>query len=141
MDRAIKPQLESLGDPGEVLFTLAAARENQIRIEKELFDTYLFLLKQDGVLRFSYPFRFQPLPVSDLLHEDLYNLTQAGFVKSSSPIGITDRGVGWLKEKVAWSEVSGDLRRVGACLASFARSSRRELSAAVYSRITRPIPR
>ena len=141
MDSVAKPQLERLGDPGEVLFTLAAAKEDQLRVEKELFDTYVFLLRQDGLLSLSYPFRFQPFPVSDLLREDMYNLTQAGFIESSSPITITDRGVGWLKDRVSWCEVQPDLRKVGSSLANFTRCSRRELSTVVYSRLTRPIPR
>jgi len=141
MDSVAKPQLERLGDAGEVLFTLAAAKEDQLRVEKGLFDTYVFLLRQRGLLYFSYPFRFQPFPVSDLLREDLYNLTQAGFVACLSPITITDRGVGWLKQRVLWSEVQTDLRKVGDYLAGLTRCSRHELSIAVYSRLTRPIPR
>ena len=140
MEQVTMPEVQGLGDPGGVLFTLAAAKENRLSVDKDLFDTYLFLLRSDGVLTFNYAFRFQPLPVSDLLRDDLYNLTQAGFVAASSPVLITEFGIEWLKHKLPWAKAQPLVDAVGRHLAGFVRSSRRDLSRAVYARLTRPIP-
>ena len=110
-------------------------------MEEDLFETYVYLLRGDGVLNFTYSFRFQPLPVSDLLREDMYNLTQAGFLERGSPVEITPVGLGWLKKAISWDVAQPLLRRLAESLGSLARYSRRELSRLVYARLTRPIPR
>ncbi len=141
MTTVTTPAVDRLGDPGGVLFTLAAAKEDGLEMEEDLFDSYVYLLRLDGVLNFKYSFRFQPLPVSDLLREDIYNLTQAGYLERASPIEITTVGMRWLRGIIPWDAAQPLLRTVADSLASFSRYSRRELSKVVYARLTRPIPR
>jgi len=141
MDAVTNLAANELGDPGKVLLVLEAAKATNVVVQKELLDTYIFLLKEQRILPFEYFFRFRPLPVSDLLHEDLYNLSQAGFVRSASPIVITDHGLKWLGERVPPGQSETLLNQIGGPLATYSQMTQSELSRTVYAKLTKAIPR
>jgi hypothetical protein len=141
MEGVTRPIEERLGDPGKVLLVLGASKAGNLQMEKDVFDTYLFLLREDKVLNLSYFFRFQPLPVSDLLRDDVYNLTQAGFIQSFSPMSITPHGLTWLRQSLSAKEEEESFSKLAGPLGGYCGLSRNELSRVVYARLAKPIPR
>ena len=130
--------LESLKltDAGKLVVTFGASHKKDIRISEEKLDSYIFLLNSDGVLPFSYSFRFEPLPYSQMLRDDAYNLVQAGYLGKASPLWITQSGLTWMQEWLSAQE-SGEtlLSALGNALENYAKYDERALFKTVYARL------
>ena len=66
-------------DSERLLAFLEIADNLGVKVEEELLDTYIYLLKVKGI-PFNYTFIFQPLPYSKDLRNDLLGLKLAGYI-------------------------------------------------------------
>jgi uncharacterized protein YwgA len=138
----MKVQLEEkeFGDPGKVMLVLNSAADSDLAIDEDRIDSYIYLLHEDDILKFAYPFRFDPLPYSSMLHEDLYNLSQIHFVGHGSSIFITDQGKGWIKERLLdphnRKKIFSDIERH---LKEYVSYSSSQLFDSVYARATEAV--
>lgn len=136
----VKIEEKEFGDPGKVILVFHAAANSNLKISKDQVDSYIYLLCEDDILRFSYPFRFQPLPYSPLLHEDLYNLTQATFIGHSCLIHITAKGIDWIDEKLPVSSIREEiLSEIGGSLKEYVSLSPIQLFQSIYARTTKAV--
>ena len=131
-------EIKELGvaDNGKLLIVFYAADQINLPIENDL-DSYIFLLDAYGTLPFTYPFRFEPLPYSVPLHEDLYGLEQSKYIAKHSPLSITEKGKDWVSAELSdCASFRGGLDEIGEQIKEFSCWGKSELFKAVYSVIT-----
>ena len=130
----------TFGDPGKILLLLRSAARKKTAVDEDRIDSYIFLLRASEVLHFNYSFRFQPLPYSPLLHDDLYKLAQAEYVSYSSPISITSQGRRWVDARLpsGVAERARVLDAIGTHLREFSSWSADQLLRSVYARVGAP---
>lgn len=127
-------------DPGKVMLVLYSAANSDLKISGDRIDSYVYLLCEDGILRFTYPFRSKPLPYSPMLHEDLYNLSRMRFVTHGSLISITTQGKDWINERLpAPPEREEILSEIGRRLKKYVSFSSIQLFQSAYARETDPV--
>jgi len=77
----------------KLLLTIYNANRLKILLTTEEINSHIYLLRSHYEIPFYYTFRFNPLPYSEELVEDLESLRYGGNVSFGSPIIITDKGV------------------------------------------------
>ncbi len=136
----VKIEEKEFGDPGKVMLVLHSAANSDLKISKDQIDSYIYLLCENDILRFTYPFRFQPLPYSPLLHEDIYNLSQASFIGHSCLIHITAQGMDWIDKRLPASPKREEiLSEIGGSLKEYVSLSPIQLFQSIYSRATKAV--
>lgn len=104
------------GDCEKLLFVIQTADVDQIPIDKTNIHPYFFLLKFEDTLKFQYRFSLKPLPYSDQLDDDIFDMVSIEYLRSQSPIHITGLGEEWVQQYLQPDEqlraaVSAKLRR------------------------------
>ena len=124
--------VQPLTDPGKLLIMFDVALERNILIDDNNVDSYVYLLRANGV-QFGYSFVFHPLPYSEDLRRDLTGLQMAGYLARAS-ITITPKGRGYVRQSIL-PEYDELLDRIRRYLQDFSLLDRTELFKAVYARI------
>jgi hypothetical protein len=128
----------ALSDSGKLLLLFGAADKRKVVIEEDDVDPYAFLLNARGALPFGYSFRFEPLPFSPALRDDLYMLLQARFVSPASSIAITRTGRAWIEDQAGKvHSLQEVLQRAGEELALYKSWDRHQLFDAIYGTLTK----
>lgn len=135
IDKIISPLC--LSDSGKLLVFFDSAKQRTISIQENYIDSYIYLTNAKRIMSFNYPFRFEPLPFSPLLKEDLDGLIRAEYLSRGSNIFITSHGSKWVKQILPKKK---DAERIynslSNCLSEFAELGESQLFKAVYATIT-----
>lgn len=127
-----------LSDSGNLLVMFASAAKTNVDIEERDVDSYAFLISAHGIIRFHYPFRFEPFPYSSDLRDDLYALIDSGYLHAKSPIRISRGGKVWVEQiSSASEELKTNIDKATSLLRSMSGWSRKQLFDAIYHEITR----
>lgn len=84
--------MEQILEAEKLLLTIYDANKLGIGLSTERINPYIYLLRSRYEVPFYYSFRFNPLPYSEELMEDLESLRNGGNISYDSPIVITDKG-------------------------------------------------
>lgn len=87
-------------DAEKLLLTLYKANKMGIPISTETINSYIYLLRNQYKIPFYYAFRFNPLPYSEELIDDLGGLRNGGNITYKSPIVVTDKGSKRIEKKM-----------------------------------------
>ena len=82
----------------KVLVLVQETDQRQIQFDEEDASSLIFLLKQDLKVPFLYRFTFNPMPYSEELVDDIETLHQAGYLQTSSPVSLEDKGRQWIEQ-------------------------------------------
>ena len=126
-----------LSDSGKLLMFFDAAQKKEISIDENYVDSYIYLLNAKGILSFNYHFRFEPLPYSPLLKDDIYGLMRADYLSKGSNIHITSYGSKWVKQVLPKNRNAvGIYENLATCLSEFRELGETQLFKAVYATVT-----
>ena len=101
----------------------------------EKVNPYVYLMRARYEVPLYYRFRFNPLPYSEELVDDLESLKIAGHITYSSPIEITQKGVARIEKKlIDFLHLS---EAIGRALGEMSKWDDKLLFKAVYDTITR----
>jgi uncharacterized protein YwgA len=84
----------------KLLFTFYEAEKLNITICTEKINPYVFLMCNRYKIPIYYPFRFNPVPYSEELVDDMESLKRAGHITYSSPIAITQKGKARVEQRL-----------------------------------------
>lgn len=126
-----------LTDTGNLLLMFRAADLAKLAIEERDSDSLVFLMQSERLIPFGYALRLKPLPYSERLHNDIYNLVQSHYLERKSPVYITGLGSDWVKgllERYLYTE--DILNPVVDALRNFMSHGKDGLFRLVYAKIT-----
>ena len=122
-----------ISDAEKVLAFFQKASDKGMPVEEEYIDTYIYLLKTEGI-HFDYHFIFQPLAYSRELRKDILGLKMADYLAGSS-ITLTQKGSEYVKKQTTINYFRELLERIGEIISDFIGFNRKQLSDAIYARI------
>jgi uncharacterized protein YwgA len=82
----------------KVLVLAQETGRRRIQFDEEDANSFVFLLKQDFEVPFLYRFTFNPMPYSEELIDDIETLSKAGYLQTSSPISLEEKGRRWIEQ-------------------------------------------
>jgi len=130
--------ISRLSDSGNLLVMFDSADKINCNIDERDVDSYAFLISARRIIRFHYPFRFEPFPYSGDLRDDLYALIDSGYLHAKSPIRISRGGKVWVERiSSASEELKTTIDKAASLLRSMSGWNRKQLFDAIYQEITR----
>jgi uncharacterized protein YwgA len=118
----------------KLLLAVYEASRLKIALCREKINPYVYMMRIHYSIPLYYPFRFNPLPYSEELEDDLESLKNAGHICFSSPIEITEKGQERIRERM--NEFSSLSNEIGKALTEMSRWDDRLLFQAIYNTIT-----
>lgn len=119
----------------KLLLTLYSANKLGMPVSTETINPYVYLLRNTYKVPLYYSFRFNPLPYSDELMNDLESLKRGGNIEYKSPIVMTDKGIERIEARMSkLRDISGNIEEA---LKEMSKWDDKSLFQAVYNTITR----
>jgi len=126
--------MEQVLEAEKLLLTVYEANKLRVPISTERINPYIYLLRNRYEIPFYYAFRFNPLPFSEELMDDLESLRNGGNVSYGSPIKITDKGTERIERRKANLKPLSD--GIDKALDEMSRWDDKLLFQAIYNTIT-----
>lgn len=92
--------MQQIIEAEKLLLTVYEANKLEIAISVKTINSYVYLLNRKYSLPFYYSFRFNPLPTSEDLIDDLESLKNGGNIAFSSPIVVTAKGKARIEQRL-----------------------------------------
>ncbi len=126
--------MQQIAEAEKLLLTVYEANKLHVVVSVKTINSYVYLLNRQYSLPFYYSFRFNPLPTSEDLNDDLESLKNGGNISFNSPIVVTAKGKARIEGRL--QSLAPFSQGVEKALNEMSKWDERMLSRAIYNTIT-----